>query len=59
MYVCMYVCIYVTIRRWKDKKINTQGASAGCQLCLGTKDLPHNMRDAFDPDRKRCKRDLV
>jgi hypothetical protein len=25
----------------------------GCQLCVGHTGLPHNMRDAFDADRRR------
>ena len=35
---------------WRERRL---GAASNCQLCLGTRQLPHKMRDAFDPLRKK------
>ena len=35
---------------WRERRL---GAASNCHLCLGTRQLPHKMRDAFDPLRKK------
>jgi coproporphyrinogen III oxidase-like Fe-S oxidoreductase len=50
MYIYIYIwCVYAYIHIWC---VNIC-MYIGCHLCVGHTGLPHNMRDAFDPDRKR------
>jgi hypothetical protein len=41
------------LKSWKGSQSSSQGQDA-CTLCKGVHDLPHAMRDSFDPLRKVC-----